>query len=188
MSLTGNGAFTGEISGEQLNDFEIGTVILGHSERRQHFGETNELVATKVGRAQELGLTACVCIGESLEQREGGTTNDHLKGQLDAIKSSIKDWSKVILAYEPIWAIGTGKVASPEIAEATHVYIRSWLAENVSEEVSQSVRIQYGGSVNAKNAATLIAQPNIDGFLVGGAALKPDFIEIVKAANEHQSA
>ena len=141
MSGTGNGAFTGEISGEQLNDFEIKTVILGHSERRQHFGETSEVVAGKVARAQELGLNACLCVGESLETREAGTTNNYLKEQLDACKGSIKDWSRIVLAYEPIWAIGTGKTATPEIAESTHQYIRQWLAENAGEEVSQSVRI-----------------------------------------------
>lgn len=183
MSATGNGAFTGEISGEQLKDFEIDWVILGHSERRQYYNETNEVVASKVERTQALGLNAVVCIGESLEQREAGTTNEHLKAQLDAIKGSIKDWSKIVLAYEPIWAIGTGKTATPEIAEETHLFIRQWLVENVGEETAHSVRIQYGGSVNAKNAASLIAQPNIDGFLVGGASLKPEFIDVVKAAN-----
>ena len=127
-----------------------------------------------------------MCLGESLEQREAGTTNDHLKSQLDSVKDSIKDWSSVVLAYEPIWAIGTGKTATPDIAEETHVYIRSWLAENVSEEVSQSVRIQYGGSVSAKNAADLIAKPNIDGFLVGGASIKPDFEAIITAVNAYQ--
>jgi len=175
MSQTGNGAFTGEISGEQLKDFEIEWVILGHSERRTHYNETNEIVAAKVARAQQLGLNAMVCLGESLEQREDGSTNDHLKTQLDAIKPSVTDWSKIVLAYEPIWAIGTGKTATPEIAEETHQYIRSWLHDNISEEVAAATRIQYGGSANAKNAADLIAQPNIDGFLVGGASLKPDF-------------
>lgn len=184
MSATGNGAFTGEISGEQLNDFEINWVIIGHSERRGHYNETNELVAAKVKRAQELGLTACVCLGESLEQREGGTTNDHLAAQLASVKDSITDWSRVVLAYEPIWAIGTGKTATPEIAEETHLFIRGWLTSNVGEEVSNNTRIQYGGSVNAKNAASLISQPNIDGFLVGGASLKPDFTAIVAACNQ----
>ena len=183
MSSTGNGAYTGEISGEQLKDFEIDWVILGHSERRQYYNETNEVVASKVERTQALGLNAVVCIGESLEQREAGTTNEHLKAQLDAIKGSITDWSKIVLAYEPIWAIGTGKTATPEIAEETHLFIRQWLNEAVGEETANSVRIQYGGSVNAKNAASLIAQPNIDGFLVGGASLKPEFLDVVKAAN-----
>jgi len=141
MSATGNGAFTGEISGEQLLDFGLQWTILGHSERRTLFGETNEIIGKKVARAQELGLNAIVCCGESLEQREGGTTNDHLKGQMDAIKDHVKDWSKIVIAYEPIWAIGTGKTATPQIAEETHAYLRSWFKENVSEDVANSLRI-----------------------------------------------
>ena len=183
MSATGNGAFTGEISGEQLKDFDVQWVIIGHSERRNIYGETDEQVATKVSRAQDLGLNSIICIGEHLEQREAGETNTVLKKQLDAVKSSIKDWSKVVIAYEPVWAIGTGKTATPEIAEETHIYIRSWLTENVSDEIAQSTRIQYGGSVNAKTAPELIKQPNIDGFLVGGASLKPEFNDIIGAMN-----
>ena len=187
MSATGNGAFTGEISGEALLDFGLKWTILGHSERRTLFGDTNEVVAKKAARAQDLGISAIICCGESLEQREGGTTNDHLKNQLDAVKGSIKDWSSVVIAYEPIWAIGTGKTATPEIAEETHAYIRSWFKENVSEEVANGIRIQYGGSVNGKNASELISQPNIDGFLVGGASLKPDFLDIIAAANKYMA-
>ena len=111
-----------------------------------------------------------------------------MKSQLDAIKGSISDWNRIVLAYEPIWAIGTGKTATPEIAEAAHQYIRSWVTDNVSEEVANQVRIQYGGSVNAKNCESLIQQPNIDGFLVGGASLKPDFSTIISAASNHQVA
>lgn len=124
-----------------------------------------------------------ICIGEHLEVREAGETNTILKNQLDAIKDSIKDWSKVVLAYEPIWAIGTGKTASPEQAEECCAFVRSWVKENVSEDVSNAVRIQYGGSVNAKTAPELIRQPNIDGFLVGGAALKPEFKDIITSMN-----
>lgn len=127
-----------------------------------------------------------ICIGEKLEERENGTTNDVLKTQLSAFKDSVKDWSKVVIAYEPVWAIGTGKTATPEMAQETHAYIRSWLTQNCGEEISTSVRIQYGGSVNAKNAADLIAQPDIDGFLVGGASLKPDFNDVIKAVNNVQ--
>ena len=116
VSAHKNGAFTGEISAEQIKDFELKWCIIGHSERRQHFGETNETVATKVKQAQEAGLSALLCCGESLETREAGTTNDHLKEQLDAIKDSVSDWSRIVIAYEPIWAIGTGKTATPEIA------------------------------------------------------------------------
>ena len=107
-----------------MNDFEINWVIIGHSERRSLYGETDEIVAKKVLQAQDVGLKSIVCIGESLEQREGGITNDCLKVQLDGFKSSVKDWSRIVIAYEPIWAIGTGKTATPDVAEETHVYIR----------------------------------------------------------------
>jgi|TARA_B110000305_G_C19369638_1_gene603778 triosephosphate isomerase len=136
MSATPNGAFTGEISGEQLKDFDVQWVLVGHSERRVKYGETNETVATKVARAQEIGLNTIVCMGESLEQREAGETNTHLQSQLEAFKPSVTDWNKIVLAYEPIWAIGTGKTATPEIAEAAHAYIRQWMTQNVSEEVA----------------------------------------------------
>lgn len=186
VSQTGKGAFTGEISCDQLKDFDVNWVIIGHSERRTLYGETDAVVATKTTQAQEMGLNAIICIGEKLEERESGTTNDVLKTQLAAFKDSVKDWSRVVIAYEPVWAIGTGKTASPEIAQEAHAFIRSWLSQNCSEEIAGTVRIQYGGSVNAKNAADLISQPDIDGFLVGGASLKPDFNEIIKAVNEHQ--
>jgi triosephosphate isomerase len=141
MSATGTGAFTGEIAGEQIKDLDIQWTIIGHSERRTLFGEDDSIVAAKVAKAQALGLNAMVCIGESLEIREAGTTNDFLKDQLDAFKNSITDWSRIVLAYEPIWAIGTGKTATPEIAESTCAYVRSWVAENISAEVAQEVRI-----------------------------------------------
>jgi len=141
MSASDKGAFTGEISGEQATDFGLEWVIIGHSERRTLFGETDAMVAAKASKAQSHGLNAMVCCGESLEVREAGTTNEFLKGQLDALKDSICDWSKIVLAYEPIWAIGTGKTATPEIAESTCAYIRSWVAENISAEVAQAVRI-----------------------------------------------
>jgi triosephosphate isomerase (TIM) len=180
ISASKNGAFTGEVSAEQILDFELQWTIIGHSERRAQQGETDEVVAKKVGRAQEVGLSALLCIGETLEQRESGSTNDVLKTQLDAVKDSITDWSRIVLAYEPVWAIGTGKTATPEIAQEAHAYIRSWMAENVSAEVSAATRIQYGGSANAGNCGALIAQPDIDGFLVGGASLKAEFADIVK--------
>lgn len=125
-------------------------------------------------------------MGELLEERESGKTNDVLTKTLEAIIPVITDWSKVVFAYEPVWAIGTGKVASPEIAQETHAFIRSYVTKAVSEEVSSKLRIQYGGSVKSSNAATLIAQTDIDGFLVGGASLKPDFLEIINAANAFQ--
>jgi len=183
ISATGNGAYTGEISAEQLKDFDVHWIIIGHSERRTLFGETDEIVAQKIAKAQSLGLKAMVCVGESDEQREAGQTFDLLKTQLDSIFKSVSDWNKIVIAYEPIWAIGTGKTATPEIAQEVCAFIRNHIKENVSETVASSVRIQYGGSVNAKNAASLISQPDIDGFLVGGASLKPDFGDIINAAN-----
>lgn len=141
MSASDKGAFTGEICGEQIVDFGLEWVIIGHSERRTLFGETDAQVAAKVAKAQAYKINAMVCCGESLEIREAGTTNEFLKGQLDAIKASISDWSQIVIAYEPIWAIGTGKTATPEIAESTCAYIRSWLAENISAEVAQATRI-----------------------------------------------
>ena len=188
VSATGNGAFTGEVSGEQLKDFDVQWVCIGHSERRNIYNETDSQVAAKVAKCQALGLNCYVCIGEHLEQREAGETNNILKGQLDAVKDSVQDWSKVVLAYEPVWAIGTGKTATPEIAEETHQYIRSWLKENVSEDVANATRITYGGSVNAKTAPELIKQPNVDGFLVGGASLKPEFADIIQTMSSFEPA
>ena len=186
VGQNGKGAFTGEVSCDMLKDFEVNWVIIGHSERRHIYGESDAIVSAKVAQAQENGMYAMVCIGEQAEERENGTTNDVLKRQLSGFKDAVKDWSKVVIAYEPVWAIGTGKTATPEIAQETHAYIRSWLAQNCGEDVAASVRIQYGGSVNGKNASDLISQPDIDGFLVGGASLKPDFNEIIKAANNVQ--
>lgn len=186
VSAHKNGAFTGEVSADQVKDFGVSWAIIGHSERRSLFGETNEIVATKVTRAQEAGLNTILCIGEQLAEREAGTTNDVLKEQLDAVKLAVSDWSRVVIAYEPVWAIGTGKVATPEQAQETHAYVRSWLTDNISADVAVATRIQYGGSANAGNAATLIAQPDIDGFLVGGASLKPEFAKIVDIMNENK--
>ena len=186
VSAHKNGAFTGEVSADQVKDFGVNWAIIGHSERRSLFGETNEVVATKLTRAQEAGLNTILCIGEQLAEREAGTTNDVLKEQLDAVKLAVSDWSRVVIAYEPVWAIGTGKVATPEQAQETHAYVRSWLTDNISADVAAATRIQYGGSANAGNAATLIAQPDIDGFLVGGASLKPEFAKIVDIMNENK--
>ena len=177
----GNGAYTGEVSAEVLLDLGIQWVILGHSERRSLYNESNELVAKKVKYALEKGLNVILCIGEKLAERENGTTNDVLKAQLDACKPSVADWSKVVVAYEPVWAIGTGKVASPEQAQDTQAYVRSWLKDNVSEDVANATRIIYGGSVTEGNCAELIKKPDVDGFLVGGAALKPGFADIIKS-------
>lgn len=176
----GNGAFTGEVSADILADMGISWVILGHSERRSLYHESNELVAKKTKYALEKGLNVILCIGEKLDERENGTTNDVLKAQLDACKASVADWSKVVIAYEPVWAIGTGKVASPEQAQETQAYVRSWLKDHISEDVAKATRIIYGGSVTEVNCAELIKNPDVDGFLVGGAALKPAFADIIK--------
>ncbi len=180
MSATGNGAFTGEVTADQLVDMGIKWTILGHSERRSLFDESSEVVARKTKYALEKGLNVVLCIGEQLKEREAGTTNQVLKEQLDACKGSIADWGKVVVAYEPVWAIGTGKVASPAQAQETQAYVRKWLKENVSAEVSASTRIIYGGSVSDANCGELIQQEDVDGFLIGGAALKPAFATIIK--------
>ena len=139
-------------------------------------------------RAQEAGLNTILCIGETLAEREEGRMHEVLREQLSATKEAVIDWSKIVIAYEPVWAIGTGKTATPEQAQEVHAFIRQWLADNLSNEVAQQTRIQYGGSANASNAANLISQPDIDGFLVGGASLKPEFATIVDicSANKNQ--
>ncbi|KAG9293675.1 hypothetical protein G9A89_019012 [Geosiphon pyriformis] len=176
-----SGAYTGEISPEQLKDLDIDWVILGHSERREIFAESDEFVASKVAHALKAGLKLIVCIGEKLEEREAGKTFEVIKRQLKPIVNAITDWSNVVLAYEPVWAIGTGKVATPEQAQEVHEFIRKWLKDNVSESVAENTRIIYGGSVNGANSADLAKKPDIDGFLVGGASLKPEFATIVNS-------
>ncbi|CAG8556918.1 9696_t:CDS:2 [Acaulospora colombiana] len=177
-----SGAYTGEISPEMLKDIDIEWVILGHSERREIFKESDEFVASKVAHALKAGLKVIACIGEKLEERESGTTTDVLRRQLSAISNKVTDWTNVVIAYEPVWAIGTGKVATPQ--QEAHEFIRKWLKENVSEETAQKTRIIYGGSVNAKNAPELGKQPDVDGFLVGGASLKPEFVTIINCPLE----
>jgi triosephosphate isomerase len=179
------GAFTGEVSAEMLKDAGIPWVVLGHSERRQLCGETNEEVAIKVKYALGHGLKVMACIGETLDQREAGTTLNVCEAQLAAIakKINVMDWKNVVVAYEPVWAIGTGKVATPEQAQEVHAGIRKFLAKKVSPGVAAATRIQYGGSVNAGNCDTLAAMDDIDGFLVGGASLKgDDFVTICNSA------
>lgn len=176
-----SGAFTGEISPAMLKDIGVEWVILGHSERRHVFGEANALVSDKVAHALESGLKVIACIGETLEEREAGRTDAIVIEQTKALADKIKDWSKVVLAYEPVWAIGTGRTASPAQAQEVHETLRRWIANNVSKAVADSVRIQYGGSVTAANARELASQPDIDGFLVGGASLKPEFVDVIKA-------
>lgn len=176
-----SGAFTGEISPEQLKDLGIEWVILGHSERREIFKESDELIALKVAFALKTGIKVIACIGEKLEERESGKTFEVVTRQLQAIAKQINDWTNVVIAYEPVWAIGTGKVATPQQAQEIHEYIRKWLKENVSEATAENTRIIYGGSVNASNATELAKQCDINGFLVGGASLKPEFVNIVNA-------
>ncbi|KAL7272941.1 triosephosphate isomerase [Rhizina undulata] len=178
----GNGAYTGEISPAQLKDAGINWVILGHSERRTLLGESDQFVASKTKAALDGGLSVILCIGESLEQREANTTVAVVTSQLAAVSEVVTDWTNIVIAYEPIWAIGTGKVATTEQAQEVHAAIRAWLKEKVSEEASEKTRILYGGSVTEKNSAELAKQADIDGFLVGGASLKPAFVDIINSA------
>merc|ERR1712048_856795 len=164
------GAWTGEIPGQMLTDMGIGWVVLGHSERRENCGETSQVVADKTKFAVEAGMSTLTCIGEKLEAREAGTTFDVLDEQMKPLADTLSeaDWEKVVLAYEPVWAIGTGKVATPEQAQEVHADLRKWLATNVSEDVAKTTRIIYGGSVSGSNCVELSKKEDIDGFLVGG--------------------
>ena len=170
------GAFTGEISGAMLKDVGVDYVILGHSERRHILGETDADVNKKTTAALTAGLRPIVCVGELLEQREAGNTAEVIRGQFDGSLAGIsaETIKSVVIAYEPVWAIGTGKVASPDQAEEVHADLRKQLAERYNDDVAASVRILYGGSVKPDNAAELLGQPNIDGALIGGASLKAD--------------
>ncbi|KAJ7621350.1 Triosephosphate isomerase [Roridomyces roridus] len=178
-----SGAFTGEISPPQLKDAGIPYVILGHSERRTLFHETSEIVAQKTKAALASGLSVILCIGETLEQRESEQTTAVCSAQLQAAVDILSegDWSKIVIAYEPVWAIGTGKVATSKQAQDTHADIRAFLTKAVSPAVAAATRIIYGGSVNKGNCVELSKQPDVDGFLVGGASLKPEFVDIINA-------
>ena len=180
-----NGAFTGEISTAMLTDLGCRYVILGHSERRHVLGETNQLVNKKVHAALAAGLTPIVCVGELLAERESGATGRVIREQFEGSLAGVsaEQMATTVLAYEPVWAIGTGKVATPEQAEEVHKDLRKILADRYNTAVADAVRIQYGGSVKASNAAELLAQANVDGALVGGASLKADeFLGIVAGA------
>ena len=180
-----NGAFTGEISASMLLEMGCKYVILGHSERRHILGETDEDVNRKVLAALEAGLVPIVCVGETLDQREAGHTKSVIQQQFDGSLAglTIDRMNGVVIAYEPVWAIGTGKVATPEQAEEVHADLRRLLETRYNSDVAAAVRIQYGGSVKPENAGELLGQPNIDGALVGGASLKVDsFLGIVAAA------
>ncbi|MBP8286866.1 MAG: triose-phosphate isomerase [Rhodoferax sp.] len=175
------GAYTGEISAGMLKDFGVRYAIVGHSERRQYHGETDELVAIKAQRALASGITPIVCVGETLAEREAGKTDEVVKRQLAAvIHTNGHCISEIVVAYEPVWAIGTGKTASPEQAQQVHAVLRAQL--HAATEHSARIKLLYGGSMNAANAAALLVQPDIDGGLIGGAALKAqDFLTIIAA-------
>lgn len=188
-NFKGTGAYTGEMAVDQMKDMGLTNVLIGHSERRGEFGifpmDTDDTLAIKLKYILDQGLSCVYCIGEPLSIREEGI--DAVLAEMDKQLSqiySLLDPAKVVIAYEPVWAIGTGKTASPEQAQETHAGIRKLIAEKASAEVAENIRIQYGGSSNAANAPDLSAQPDIDGFLVGGASLKPEFKDIVAAIAE----
>ncbi len=182
------GAFTGEVAPGMLRDAGCTWAIIGHSERRQFFGETDETVGKKVKAALAAGLGAIACVGETLAQRDGGTTfqvvEQHLQGVFAGVGApDAALLERIVIAYEPVWAIGTGRTATPAQAQEVHAFIRSWLAKNVSAAASAAIRIQYGGSVKPDNATALMREPDIDGALVGGASLAAaDFVAICRAA------
>lgn len=182
VSAQASGAYTGEVSAAMLKDLGCRYVIVGHSERRQYHGETDELVADKARAALASGVTPIVCVGETLAEHEAGRTEEVVRRQLAAvIRANGHCISEIVLAYEPVWAIGTGKTASPEQAQAVHAVLRAQL--KAATDQPARVKILYGGSMNAANAASLLAQPDIDGGLIGGASLKAaDFLKIIAAA------
>jgi triosephosphate isomerase len=184
VSAHDKGAYTGEVAASMVKDIGATYTLVGHSERRQYHAESNELVAEKFAQAQAVGLTPVLCIGETLEQRDAGLTEEIVGAQLDAMlkRSGVAALAQALIAYEPVWAIGTGRTATPEQAQAVHAFIRGKLArENAT--ISGSVRVLYGGSVKPDNAAALFAQADIDGGLIGGASLvAADFLAICAAA------
>jgi triosephosphate isomerase len=182
-----SGAFTGEISAAMLKNAGCQYVIIGHSERRQFFGETNQTVNKKTQKALSAGLLPIVCVGELLEERQSGITEKVINSQMVEGLAGIssEDMKKVIIAYEPVWAIGTGVTATPEQAEAVHAFIRGLIEKLYNKNIAAGLRIQYGGSMKAENTEELLNQPDIDGGLIGGAALKADsFLGIIEIANK----
>ncbi len=178
-----NGAFTGEISVEMLKDLGVAFCLTGHSERRHVLGESSELVGKKANAVYVSGLILIHCVGEKLEQRDGGQTLGVVQAQLDELDRTIEDPSRLVIAYEPVWAIGTGRTASDAQAQEVHAYIRESLGKMWNKQFADQVRIQYGGSMKAENAAGLLGQADVDGGLIGGAALKAEsFLPIVNAA------
>ena len=187
MSQHESGAYTGEVSGAQLSDLGVGYVIIGHSERREYYGETDDSVNKKALAALGLPLRPIICVGESLSQRKIGITYEHVSMQVKAalVGVSSEDIRRVAIAYEPIWAIGTGMTATPDDAQDVCREIRRVIGFLYDEETARAMTIQYGGSMNEKNASQLLAQPDIDGGLIGGASLKPEsFAAIINAANQ----
>ncbi len=181
------GAFTGEVSAFQLRSYGCSYVIIGHSERRRDFGEAEPLLLEKIRAALEAGLTPIYCCGETLPDRESGRHEAVVAHQVEAVFQALEKphARRMVVAYEPVWAIGTGKTATPEQAQAMHAFIRTCIAKHHGDEVAQGVPILYGGSVKPGNAAALFAQPDVDGGLVGGASLRPsDFVAIIDAAHE----
>ncbi|MEE3467003.1 MAG: triose-phosphate isomerase [Eubacterium sp.] len=178
-----SGAYTGEIAANMLTDAGVKYVIIGHSERREYFAETDETVNKKIKQAFKHGITPIICCGESLTQREQGITIDWIRQQIKIafLDITADQAKKAVIAYEPIWAIGTGKTATADQAEEVCAAIRECIGEIYDAATADAIRIQYGGSMNAENAAELLAKPNIDGGLIGGASLKPDFSKIVNA-------
>lgn len=183
VSAHESGAYTGEVSAAMLRDFGCRYAIVGHSERRQYNGETDEVVAAKAQRALAAGITPIVCVGETLAERDAGQTEAVVKRQLAAVIHTVGHCSsEMVVAYEPVWAIGTGRTATPEQAQAVHHVLRAQVAA-ATANADKRVHILYGGSMNAANAASLLAMPDIDGGLIGGASLKvPDFLQIIRAA------
>lgn len=177
----GNGAFTGEISVSQLKDSNITWTLIGHSERRVILQESDSFIASKTKAALDGGIGVILCCGESLDQREDNKTIEVVTSQLRAVAKEVKDWTKIVIAYEPIWAIGTGKVATTEQAQEVHAAIRNFLNKEIGSSTGENTRIIYGGSVSEKNCKDLAKETDIDGFLVGGASLKPAFVDIINA-------
>ena len=187
MHYEAGGAYTGEISADMLTELGVKYVIIGHSERRQYFAETDATVNKKIHAALNAGLRPIVCVGETLEQRDLGITIEHIRLQVKAALYGVEPVSmkRIVIAYEPIWAIGTGRTATSDQAEEVCGAIRDCIREMYGARVARSVTVQYGGSMNAGNAFELLSKPNVDGGLIGGASLKPnDFAAIVNAANQ----
>ena len=177
-----DGAFTGEVTAKQLKNLGINWTLVGHSERRQYFHEDEKIIGDKLDQVFSNGMKVILCVGEKLADREDNKTFEIIDAQIKTVvEKSAKNWDDIVIAYEPVWAIGTGKTATPEQAQEVHGEVRNWVETKIGSEVAKKVQIIYGGSVSDKNAKTLIKKTDIDGFLVGGAALKPAFIKIVNA-------